>query len=700
MNAVSANPLNQSSFSLTSYHSSLFAMITLLLSALALLGHMMGLPILASLLEGQQQMVISTASGLLISAAALIVNNIFNKPASRTLLNLVGFVMLMIGALGLLEFKLDVSWLDFNALHKHIPKANPGRMAFITAICFVLLGGVILLNSFLKQQKFRYFITACLTLAGLLSMLGVLSFLANFEFLSSFGRSNRMALPTALSFLALTLAINASHKTNKNTNQEVSGSKFYTTLEILLVLIVMVVALLSFASSQQRIESLMASQLDKVGAQSRDYFNTALILHHESAILQAEKTELAAALRRYQQNPKQDLSEQLEMFKNLQHGFSMLALENPQHQVIFQSGNAVRSELTLQIFSNPASYLLWSDGYYLRSSVPKYNPSGDLLGFVVTEQRLDDISRFHRSSIDKPGTSDLVLCGLDGDYQTCYPFRWSKQPARYYGFLDGKALPVTRAVIGFTETTIATDYRRERVMVALGPVGHTGLGMAIKIDLHELYEPIRNQFYASLPFFILLTLLSLLLMRIKLKPLIDEIEQSRRRLGRLALQDPLTGLANRTLFHDRLGFAISKLARNHKKIGLIYLDVDYFKMINDAYGHIIGDEVLVWFAKQLKDSVRQSDTVARIGGDEFSIIIEDIAEKSDAARIATQILEKLNHHLSILENGPVSMVTASLGVAVTANKNIDMDKLVAMADQALYRAKQKGRNTFEIIEVD
>ncbi|MEK9825222.1 MAG: hypothetical protein VW395_02870, partial [Methylotenera sp.] len=87
MNAVSANPLNQSSFSLTSYHSSLFAMITLLLSALALLGHMMGLPILASLLEGQQQMVISTASGLLISAAALIVNNIFNKPASRTLLN-------------------------------------------------------------------------------------------------------------------------------------------------------------------------------------------------------------------------------------------------------------------------------------------------------------------------------------------------------------------------------------------------------------------------------------------------------------------------------------------------------------------------------------------------------------------------------------------------------------------------------------
>jgi len=237
-------------------------------------------------------------------------------------------------------------------------------------------------------------------------------------------------------------------------------------------------------------------------------------------------------------------------------------------------------------------------------------------------------------------------------------------------------------------------------MVALGPVGETGLGMAVKIDMHELYEPIRNQFYLSLPFFIFLTLVSLLLMRFKLKPLIDEIEQSRRRLGRLALQDPLTGLANRALFHDRLELAISKLARNNKKIALIYLDVDYFKIINDAYGHIVGDEVLVWFAQQLKEAVRQSDTVARIGGDEFSIILEDLQEKSDAANIATQILERLHQSLPILSNGPVKKVAASLGVAVTADKTIQADRLIGDADQALYRAKQKGRNTFELIEVD
>lgn len=694
------NSMNVIQSSQPSHASASFAGIALFLSTLALLGHAVELPILTSLLTGQQQMVISTATGVMLAALALIAHNTSAHPATRVFLCLVALALIIVGILGLLEFRLNSSWLDFDVLHKHNPKLNPGRMAFNTAICFLLLGVVMLLGSNSKQQKMRYAVVTCLILLGIFSALGVLSFVANFEFLSTFGRSNRMALPTALSFLALTLAINAAHKVDKNFKQEVSGSRFYTTLELLLILIVLLVALLSFASSQQRVETLMANQLDKVGIQSRDYFNTTFNLHHEAAILFADKSEFTDVLERYRHNAQLNLTGYLPMVEPLNNGFTVLMLENPEHEVIYQSGNVLVSQLSIQIFSNPISHLLWNDGYYLRTSVPKYNDAGDLLGFVVMEQHMDDITQFHRSAISKPGTSDLVLCGLKGDYITCYPFRWNSKPAKYNSSLDGKALPVIRAAIGFTETTITTDYRRERVMVALGPVGQTGLGMAIKIDLHELYEPIRYQFYASLPFFIFLTLMSLVLMRIKLKPLIDEIEHSRRRLGRLALQDPLTSLANRTLFHDRLEFAVSKLSRSNKKLGLIYLDVDYFKIINDAYGHVIGDEVLVWFAQQLKDAVRQSDTVARIGGDEFSIIIEDFQEKSDAARIATQILEKLNHPLAILDNGPVRMVTASLGVAITSDKNIQADTLIKFADQALYRAKQKGRNTFEIVEID
>lgn len=668
-----------------------------------MLGHAIDLPILTSLLAGQQQMVISTALGILMASLALMAQQVSEHAAARIALNTSALLLIAVGLIALLEFQLEADWLDFNALHKHSLKVNPERMAFMTAICFVLLGSAMLASSINRFNKLFYFGLACVTLLGLLTTLSLLSFAANFEFLSSFGRSNRMALPTALSFLALALALNNKlnmQKQPKQQQEEVRDGKFYSTLEWLLVLIVMTVALLSFASSQQRVETLMANQLEKVGVQSRDYFNTVMTLYHNAAILHADKTEFKAALEKYQGNAQLDLSGYLSEIADLKSDLSRLALENAEHQVIYQSGRAVAAELTIQIFSKPSSALLWSNGYYLRTSVPQYDDNGDLLGYVLIEQRMDDLTRFHANVIGKPGTSDLVLCGLDGDYQTCFPFRWSSQPDKFYGYLDGKALPVTRAVIGFEETTIATDYRRERVMTSLGPVGHTGLGMAVKIDMHELYEPIRNQFYVSLPFFIFLTLMSLLLMRVKLKPLIDEIEQSRRSLGRLALQDPLTGLANRTLFHDRLEFAISKLARNNKKVGLIYLDVDYFKIINDTYGHVIGDEVLMWFASELKASVRQSDTVARIGGDEFSIIIEDIQEKSDAVRIATQILERVNRPLGILGNGPVNKVTASLGIAITANKTIQVDALISFADQALYRAKQEGRNTYALIEVD
>lgn len=676
------------------------ALIAVFFSALALFGHATHLLILTSLLHDQQQMVISTATGVLLAALAVIFRNLYHNPASRLLLKLVALALIITGVLGLLEFKLNLSWLDFNELHKYNPKLNPGRMALNTAICFALLGGAMLFGSFFKRQKLYYLAIACLTLLGIFSGLGVLSFIANFEFLSSFGHNNRMALPTALSFMALAIAIGLTQKSNKDPRHEVSGSKLYMTLELLLVLIVLTVALVSFASSQQRVESMMAHQMEKVGFQARDYFDNAFTLHHEAAILNADKTEFAQILLKYKRNPKLNLASYLTTIEPLHRGFLTLALETPAHVEIFRTGKKSVSQQSIQIFSNPSSHLLWSDGYVLRTSIPKFDATGSLLGYVVMEQRMDEITRFHNNMISTSGTRDLVLCGLKDDYQICYPFRWSSQPAKFYGYLDGKPLPVTRAAIGFTDTAITLDFRRERVMAAIGPVGQTGLGMAVKIDMHELYEPIRNQFYASLPIFVLLTFFSLMLMQFKLKPLIDDIERSRHKLGKMALQDPLTGLANRTLFNDRLEFAISKLSRNNKKLGLIYLDVDYFKVINDSYGHIIGDQVLIWVGGKLKESVRSSDTVARLGGDEFSIIIEDVQESSDVVRIANLILENINQHLAILEKGPVEKVRASLGVAVTSNKSILTETLISYADQALYRAKQNGRNTFELVIVD
>lgn len=173
------------------------------MSILALLGHAIDLPILTSLLAGQQQMVISTALGILMASLALMAQQVSEHAAARIALNTSALLLIAVGLIALLEFQLEADWLDFNALHKHSLKVNPERMAFMTAICFVLLGSAMLASSINRFNKLFYFGLACVTLLGLLTTLSLLSFAANFEFLSSFGRSNRMALPTALSFLAL-----------------------------------------------------------------------------------------------------------------------------------------------------------------------------------------------------------------------------------------------------------------------------------------------------------------------------------------------------------------------------------------------------------------------------------------------------------------------------------------------------------------
>jgi hypothetical protein len=257
-----------------------------------------------------------------------------------------------------------------------------------------------------------------------------------------------MALPTALSFLALSLALSLTQKLTKDYEYELSASKLYPTLELLLTIIVMIVALVSFASSQQRAEVLMATQLEKIGLQSRDYFETAFTLHHEVAILKADKTEFAEALSQYKHNQRLSLPDQLSETDILKTGFSMLSLENREHDEIYRSGQQVNPQRSIQIFSNPASYLLWDNGYSLRTSVPKYDHKGDLLGYVVMEQPMGEITHFHKNIISKPGTSDLVLCGLKDNHQICYPFRWSSKPNKYYGYLDGKPLPLTLATWG------------------------------------------------------------------------------------------------------------------------------------------------------------------------------------------------------------------------------------------------------------
>jgi diguanylate cyclase (GGDEF)-like protein/PAS domain S-box-containing protein len=162
------------------------------------------------------------------------------------------------------------------------------------------------------------------------------------------------------------------------------------------------------------------------------------------------------------------------------------------------------------------------------------------------------------------------------------------------------------------------------------------------------------------------------------------------RMRHEAVHDPLTGLANRTLLRDRLEHALARSARDGEATGVLFVDVDNFKQVNDAYGHGRGDEVLVELARRLSGAVRPADTVARFGGDEFVVVCEGVTEHS-ALALGQRLQEAIRLPLTV--GGVPHCLSASIGVALGHR---DPDALIANADAAVYQAKAGGRGRVEL----
>ena len=173
---------------------------------------------------------------------------------------------------------------------------------------------------------------------------------------------------------------------------------------------------------------------------------------------------------------------------------------------------------------------------------------------------------------------------------------------------------------------------------------------------------------------------------------------SENRLAYLAQFDPLTGLANRTLLADRFSQIIVQAKRRDVPLATLFIDLDGFKTVNDTLGHAGGDELLKEVALRLQQTVRDGDTVARISGDEFAIVLADMAQLEDAALVAQKVIDRLAATFHIA--GKEVFVTASVGIAVFPGDGTDADTLIGAADAAMYRAKQSGRNTFQFFTAE
>ncbi len=167
-----------------------------------------------------------------------------------------------------------------------------------------------------------------------------------------------------------------------------------------------------------------------------------------------------------------------------------------------------------------------------------------------------------------------------------------------------------------------------------------------------------------------------------------ERKRAEERLSYLAQHDPLTGLANRGLFCDRLQQALARTKRVNQLVGVMLLDLDHFKTVNDTLGHECGDRVLQETAARLLKCVREVDTVCRIGGDEFTVLVEGVAREQDLSAVARRILEAMSRPFDL--DAQEITVGVSIGVTAFPLDNQAMDDLLKHADAAMYRAKERG----------
>ncbi len=355
--------------------------------------------------------------------------------------------------------------------------------------------------------------------------------------------------------------------------------------------------------------------------------------------------------------------------------FQRLEIELPEHYQVFLAN----SQGDLLLYPNGKNRQASAHGpqYRLQEELPLTRELVDgkaqnlLTRLPATRRQPQRIAAFTRVRIDERSPNSVLLLGIA--IPEAHILRESQQ-------LGQRSAQI---VVALSVLTLLLALLLARALTR--PLNQIGLAMARfarNRSLHPLPTE-RQDELGSLA-------RNLREMQEEILRQISELNENRIELERMAHHDPLTGLPNRRLFFDRLEHAIANAKRSGKRVGLLFVDLDHFKEINDELGHAIGDEVLCNMARLLSAITRSGDTVARLGGDEFIILFDQLEDGSILNGIAQKLLGHLQNRL--LLGGHEVLVQASLGISLYPEHGDNAESLVQNADKAMYRSKRDGRN--------
>jgi len=178
--------------------------------------------------------------------------------------------------------------------------------------------------------------------------------------------------------------------------------------------------------------------------------------------------------------------------------------------------------------------------------------------------------------------------------------------------------------------------------------------------------------------------------------MVTQLKEAHNEVKKLAHYDPVTNLPNRRLFFDRLEQSIAYAKRYDQKLAVLFLDLDGFKRVNDTLGHLAGDRLLSEVAARILGVMREVDTVARFGGDEFTFFLNNVKNRENAALVADKILAGLSKPFTI--NGEICRIGGSIGISIFPDDHVDIETLTKQADTAMYAVKHSGKNSYRFFE--
>lgn len=500
--------------------------ILIALGAVVTLGWLLHIPELVRIVPGFAAMVPNTALCFMLIGAALVLDKV-RLARHQQVQCLLGGTTAVIAAVVLSQdlFLLDLGVDNlFSSDWLRDERQYHTRMAPNTATAFILSGITLILLNLGSARWASYLAQVLVLIVGLIGLTALLGYILKLEFLFAWYPYARMALHTASGFTLLSIGLWSYWRQAKNKTGQLESpdARILFTGSVILVVMALIAGIGGFLVLVQQTEAVLKRGLH-VSLQNRvevyrDNLNTAVVNVRDIA----SRPSIQRELEHFRTSPGHG-----EALKFLQRaistyidlGMSAVALYDTKNRLVAQAGDFARAPTQRIVLHLPLQpELLWSNGLIMRTRV-SVMAGKQLVGTVVAEQPLTLLTQIFENVRGLGETGEMVLCAMQRDEIACFPTRLRPEAFSVPRRVKGKLLAIAHALDGFNDVSLAMDYRGNQVIAAYSPIYRTGLGMVIKMNVEEVYQPIHRQFQTILILLFVLTIGGMLLLRWQVLPL-------------------------------------------------------------------------------------------------------------------------------------------------------------------------------------